>query len=56
MSRKVKEALKISTIGAEVMIVNGLKPERIIQAVCSGPENFEGTVVIGRGRRLQSKK
>ena len=56
MSRKVKEAIKISTIGAEVMIVNGLKPERIIQAVCSGPENFEGTVVIGRGRRLQSKK
>jgi isopentenyl phosphate kinase len=56
MSRKVKEAIKISTIGAEVMIVNGLKPERIIQAVCSGPENFEGTVVTGRGRSLQSKK
>jgi hypothetical protein len=38
------------------MIVNGLKPERIIQAVYSGPENFEGTVVIGRSRGLQSKK
>lgn len=54
MRRKVEEALKISSTGVEVMIVNGLKPERVIQAVQCGPENFEGTVVrarsLGSGR------
>lgn len=54
MRRKVEEALKISSTGVEVMIVNGLKPERVIQAVQFGPENFEGTVVrarsLGSGR------
>jgi isopentenyl phosphate kinase len=51
MRRKVEEALKISSTGAEVMIVNGLKPERVTQAVQFGPENFEGTVVRARSRR-----
>jgi isopentenyl phosphate kinase len=54
MRRKVEEALKISSTGVEVMIVNGLKPERVIKAVQCGPENFEGTVVrarsLGSGR------
>ena len=54
MHRKVEEALKISSTGVEVMIVNGLRPERVIQAVQCGPENFEGTVVrarsLGSGR------
>ena len=50
MRRKVEEALKISSTGVEVMIVNGLKPERVIQAVQLGPENFEGTVVRARSR------
>jgi isopentenyl phosphate kinase len=51
MRRKVEEALKISSKGVEVMIVNGLKPERVTQAVQFGPENFEGTVVRTRSRR-----
>ena len=51
MRRKVEEALKISSRGVEVMIVNGLKPERVTQAVRFGPENFEGTVVRARSRR-----
>ena len=55
MQRKVKEALKISSKGLDVMIVNGLKPEKITQAVRSGPEDFEGTVIRGRSSRLEKE-
>jgi isopentenyl phosphate kinase len=51
MRRKVEEAFKISSTGVKVMIVNGLKPERVTQAVQFGPENFKGTVVRARSRR-----
>lgn len=51
MGRKVEEALKISSNGAPVMIVNGLKPERVTQAVRHGPEDFKGTVITARRRR-----
>jgi isopentenyl phosphate kinase len=54
MYRKVKEAFKISSKGLDVMIVNGLKPEKITQAVRSGPEDFEGTVI--RGHSSKSEK
>jgi isopentenyl phosphate kinase len=53
MYRKVKEAFKISSKGLDVMIVNGLKPEKITQAVRSGPEDFEGTVIRGRSSRSE---
>jgi isopentenyl phosphate kinase len=56
MRRKVEEALKISSTGVEVMIVNGLKPERVAQAVKHGPENFKGTVIRSRGRRSERTK
>jgi isopentenyl phosphate kinase len=55
MGRKVKEAIEISSKGLDVMIVNGLKPERITQAVCSGLEKFEGTVIRGRVGRVERK-
>src|SRR5918911_12165 len=45
MRRKVSEALKISDIGIDVMMVNGLKPERIINAITG--IGFEGTLVRG---------
>ena len=47
MRRKVTEALKISDIGIDVMMVNGLKPERIISAITGGT-GFEGTLVKGK--------
>ncbi len=56
MSRKVREALKISSAGIDVMIINGLKPERLIQAVRSGPENFEGTLIRSHSERLEKRK
>ena len=56
MRRKVKEALKISSTGVEVMIVNGLKPERVAQAVKHGPEYFKGTVIRARSRRFEKTK
>ncbi len=40
MQRKVTEAFKIASNGMDVLLVNGLKPERIIEAV-------EGTLKIG---------
>jgi isopentenyl phosphate kinase len=46
MRRKVVEALKISDIGIDVMMVNGLKPERIISAIAG--TGFEGTIVKGK--------
>jgi isopentenyl phosphate kinase len=46
MRRKVTEALKISDTGIDVLMVNGLKPERIIAAIsCT---DFEGTLVRGK--------
>ncbi|MGC2483520.1 MAG: isopentenyl phosphate kinase [Nitrososphaeraceae archaeon] len=56
MGRKVKEALRISSRGIDVMIVNGLKAERITEAVLTGPENFEGTVIRGHNKRLEKRK
>src|ERR671938_1625180 len=49
MWRKVTEALKISDIGIDVMMVNGLKPERIINAITG--TGFEGTLVRGKRSR-----
>ncbi|MFL6385691.1 MAG: isopentenyl phosphate kinase [Nitrososphaeraceae archaeon] len=46
MRRKVAEALKISDIGIDVLMVNGLKPERIINAITG--TDFEGTLVKGK--------
>jgi isopentenyl phosphate kinase len=48
MQRKVTEALKIASSGMDVWIINGLKPERIHQAVISTPEI--GTRVTRRQR------
>jgi isopentenyl phosphate kinase len=49
MQRKVTEALKISGNGMDVLMVNGLKPERIISAITGS--SFEGTIVKGRRNR-----
>jgi isopentenyl phosphate kinase len=49
MQRKVTEALKISGNGIDVLMVNGLKPERIISAITGS--SFEGTIVKGRRNR-----
>jgi isopentenyl phosphate kinase len=49
MQRKVTEALKISGTGIDVLMVNGLKPERIISAITGS--SFEGTIVRGRRNR-----
>jgi isopentenyl phosphate kinase len=46
MRRKVTEALKISDIGIDVLMVNGLKPERIMNAITG--TDFEGTLVKGK--------
>ena len=43
MQRKVTEALKISGTGIDVLMVNGLKPERIINAITGS--DFEGTTI-----------
>jgi isopentenyl phosphate kinase len=56
MARKVKEALRISSRGIDVMIVNGLKAERITEAILSGPENFQGTVIRGRTKGMEKRK
>ncbi|MFL6338574.1 MAG: isopentenyl phosphate kinase [Nitrososphaeraceae archaeon] len=46
MRRKVTEALKISDIGIDVLMVNGLKPKRIMNAITG--IDFEGTLVKGK--------
>ncbi len=46
MQRKVKEAFKIASLGLDVMLINGLKPDRISQAVTGKLEM--GTMVKGR--------
>ena len=42
MSRKIKEAILISKNGTNVFLVNGNKPNRIVNAVRNG--KFEGTL------------
>jgi isopentenyl phosphate kinase len=49
MQRKVTEAFKIASRGMDVLMVNGLKPERIAQAIDGRLE--VGTVVKKKGRR-----
>ena len=44
MSRKIREAFKMSKMGIDVLMVNGLKPERIVNAL-NGKN--EGTIVRG---------
>jgi len=44
MSRKIREAFKMSKMGIDVLMVNGLKPERIMNAL-NGKN--EGTIVRG---------
>jgi isopentenyl phosphate kinase len=48
MRRKVREALKISKLGLEVWIANGLRPERIRKILNN--EKTEGTVIKGKRR------
>jgi isopentenyl phosphate kinase len=45
MSRKIREAFKMSKMGVDVLMVNGLKPERIAHAL--NGKNVEGTFVGG---------
>ena len=46
MQRKVMEAFKIASLGMDVMLVNGLVPERIAQA--AGGRTDTGTLVKGK--------
>ncbi len=46
MRRKVREALKISRLGLDVWIVNGLRPERVKKIL--NDEKAEGTVIKGK--------
>lgn len=48
MQRKVTEAFKIASYGMDVLLVNGLVPERIAEAI--GNRLQVGTVVKGSGR------
>jgi isopentenyl phosphate kinase len=48
MQRKVTEAFKIASYGMDVLMVNGLVPERIAEAIEGRPE--VGTVVKGSKR------
>lgn len=43
MRRKIKEAFKIAASGLDVLLVNGLRPERILDAIEG--TNFEGTAI-----------
>lgn len=45
MSRKMREAFKMSRMGVDVIMVNGLKPERMVRAL--NGRSVEGTVVRG---------
>ena len=49
MKRKITEAFKISSSGLNVIMLNGLKPERIINAITGS--DFEGTIVKGQRRK-----
>jgi isopentenyl phosphate kinase len=48
MQRKVEEAFKISATGMDVVMVNGLKPDRIISVIDGA--SFVGTIIKGRSR------
>jgi isopentenyl phosphate kinase len=52
MRRKVTEALKIARSGVDVLMLNGLNPERIINAISGSA--FEGTTIKGVGGKQQS--
>ena len=52
MRRKVIEAFKIARSGVDVLMVNGLNPERIINAISGSA--FEGTTIKGVGGKEQS--
>ena len=52
MRRKVTEAFKIARSGVDVLMVNGLNPERIINAINGSA--FEGTTIKGVGGKEQS--
>ena len=45
MTRKIKEAMMMSKSGIDVFLVNGNKPERIVNAI--NGKNFEGTLFRG---------
>ena len=45
MSRKIREAFKIAASGIDVLLVNGLKPQRILDAI--GGIDFDGTIIRG---------
>jgi len=45
MSRKIREAFKMSRMGIDVLMVNGLKSERIVNAL--NEKNVQGTIVRG---------
>lgn len=47
MERKVREAFKIASLGMDVMLINGLTPERIERAIAEGRAD-PGTVIRGR--------
>jgi len=45
MSRKIREAFKIAASGIDVLLLNGLKPQRISDALAG--IDFDGTVIKG---------
>jgi isopentenyl phosphate kinase len=49
MSRKIREAFKIAASGIDVLLVNGLKPQRILDAI-EGID-FDGTAIRGIKKR-----
>jgi isopentenyl phosphate kinase len=49
MNRKIEEGLKIAASGIDVLLVNGLKPQRVLNAI-NGCD-FEGTLIRHEERR-----
>jgi isopentenyl phosphate kinase len=49
MYRKIEEGLKIASLGIDVVLVNGLKPERVLNAI--NGDDFEGTLIRHAERR-----
>ena len=45
INRKIKEAFKISRMGIDVLMVNGLKPDRIITGLNN--KKVKGTIIRG---------
>jgi isopentenyl phosphate kinase len=48
VSRKIREAFKIAKMGIDVLMVNGLKPDRIASALNN--KKVEGTIVRGASK------